>query len=53
MTWRLQIERTVAKALRTYIRTYSLFKSDRLSTNIKLTLYKALIRSIMTYAYVS
>jgi hypothetical protein len=41
---------TVAKALCTYIRTYSLFKSRHLSTNIKLTLYKALIRSVMTYA---
>jgi hypothetical protein len=50
MTWRLHIERTVAEALRTYIRTYSLFKSQRLSTNIKLTLDKALIRSVMTYA---
>jgi hypothetical protein len=50
MTWRLHIERTVAKALRTYVRTYSLFKSERLSTNIKLTLFKALIRSIMVYA---
>jgi hypothetical protein len=28
----------------------SLFKSERLSTNIKLTLHKALIRSVMTYA---
>jgi hypothetical protein len=33
-----------------YVRTYSLFKSGHLSTNIKLTLYKALIRSVMTYA---
>jgi hypothetical protein len=49
MTWRHHIERAVAKALRTYIRTYSLFKIGRLSTNIKLTLYKALIRSAMTY----
>jgi hypothetical protein len=38
MTWRLNIERTVAKALYTYIRTYSLFKNERLITNIKLTL---------------
>jgi hypothetical protein len=30
--------------------TYSLFKSKLLSTNIKLTLHKALIRSVMTYA---
>jgi hypothetical protein len=47
---RLHIERTVAKAWRTYLRTYSLFKCERLSTNIKITLCKALIRSVMTYA---
>jgi hypothetical protein len=35
---------------RAFIRTYSLFKSEYLSANIKLTLYKALIMSIMTYA---
>jgi hypothetical protein len=39
-----------AMAFRTFIRVYSLFKSERLSTNIKLTLHKALIRSVMTYA---
>jgi hypothetical protein len=39
-----------AKAFRTFIRIYSLFKSERLSTNTKLTLNKALIRSVMTYA---
>jgi hypothetical protein len=39
-----------AKAFRTFMNTYSLFKSERLSANIKLTLYKALIRSVMTYA---
>jgi hypothetical protein len=50
MTWRLHTERTVANALRTYLRTYSLFKSERLSTNIKLKLYKVLIRSVITYA---
>jgi hypothetical protein len=38
-----------AKAFRTFIRISSLFKSERLSTNIKLTLHKALIRSVMTY----
>jgi hypothetical protein len=32
----------------TYIRTYSLFKSERLSINIEL--YKDVIRSIMVYA---
>jgi hypothetical protein len=49
MTWKHRIERTVVKALRSYVRAYSLFKSGRLRTNIKLTLYKALITSVMTY----
>jgi hypothetical protein len=49
VTWRLYIELIEAKAFRTFIRMYSLFKSERLSTNIKLTLHKALIRGIMTY----
>jgi hypothetical protein len=44
------IERTVAKALCTYIRTDSLFKNGHLNTNIKFMLYEALIRSVMTYA---
>jgi hypothetical protein len=39
-----------AKAFRTFIRIYCLFKSERLSYNIKLTVHKALIRSVMTYA---
>jgi hypothetical protein len=52
MAWWHHIESTVARALRTYVRTYvySLFKSGRLSTNIKVTLHKALSRSVMTYA---
>jgi hypothetical protein len=50
MTRRQHIERTVAKALLTYVRTYSLFRSGCLSTNIKLTLDRILIRSVMTYA---
>jgi hypothetical protein len=41
---------TEAKAFRTFIRIYSLFKSERLSVNIKLTLHKALFISVMTYA---
>jgi hypothetical protein len=41
---------TKAKAFRTFIRVYSLFKSEQLSANIKLTLHKALIRSVMPYA---
>jgi hypothetical protein len=39
-----------AKAFTTFIRDYSLFKSEWLSTNI-LTLHKALIKSVMIYAY--
>jgi hypothetical protein len=50
MTWRHHIERTVAKAFCRYVRSYFLFKSGCLSTNIKLMLYKALIRSVTTYA---
>jgi hypothetical protein len=34
----------------TFIRIYSLFRGEHLSANIKLTLYKALIRSVMIYA---
>jgi hypothetical protein len=37
-----------AKVFRTTL--YSLLKGERLSANIKLTLHKALIRSVMTYA---
>jgi hypothetical protein len=50
ITWRLHIEIIEAKAFTTFIRVHSLFKSDRLSANIKLTLQKAVIRSVMTYA---
>jgi hypothetical protein len=50
ITWRSQIETVEAKAFRAFITTYSLFKIKRLNTNIKLTLHKALIRSVMTYA---
>jgi hypothetical protein len=50
VTLRLHIKMIEAKAFRTCIGVYSLFKSERLSINIKLTLHKALIRSIMTYA---
>jgi hypothetical protein len=45
----MEAGRTVAKALHTYRRTYSLLRSGLLSTNTNLTLYKALVRSIMTY----
>jgi hypothetical protein len=50
VTWRLHVEMIEAKAFRTFIRLYSLFKSERLSVNIKLTLHKALIRSVISYA---
>jgi hypothetical protein len=50
ITWRLHIEVIEAKDFRTFIRIYSLFKNERLSANIKLTLHKALIRSVLTYA---
>jgi hypothetical protein len=50
VTWRLHVEMIKAKALRKFIRLYSLFKSERLDANIKLTLHKALIRCVMTYA---
>jgi hypothetical protein len=50
MTWRLHIENTAAKVLGTYIRTHSIFKCKHLSANIKLIVYRALIKSIMTYA---
>jgi hypothetical protein len=49
ITWRLHIEMTEAKAFRTFIRIYSLFKSERLSSSFKLILHKTLTRSEMTY----
>jgi hypothetical protein len=42
ITWRLHIEIIEAKAFRTFIRVFSLLKSERLGENIKLTLHKAL-----------
>jgi hypothetical protein len=50
VTLKLHREMVEAKAFRTFIRVYSLFKSELLSANIKLTLHKALIRSVMTHA---
>jgi hypothetical protein len=50
ITWRLDKEMIEAKAFRTFIRFYSLCNNERLSADIKLTLYKALIRSVITYA---
>jgi hypothetical protein len=39
-----------AKAFKTFSINYSLLNSERLSANINLTLHKALIRSVRTYA---
>jgi hypothetical protein len=39
-----------AKVFRAFIMTYSIFQSEWLSANIKLTLHKALITFVMTYA---
>jgi hypothetical protein len=39
-----------AKAFRSLIRIYSLFKSERLGANITVNLHKSLIRSVMTCA---
>jgi hypothetical protein len=50
ITWRLHIRTMEAKAFRAFIMTYCLFKIERLSANIKLTLHNALIRSVMIYA---
>jgi hypothetical protein len=50
MTCRLHIETIEAKAFRVFLTLYSLFKSERVSAHIKLTLHRALIRSVMTYA---
>jgi hypothetical protein len=50
VTWRVHIEMIEAKAFRTFVRMYSLLKRERLSAKIKLTLPKALIRKVITYA---
>jgi hypothetical protein len=50
ITWRLHIKVIEAKAFRTFIRIYSIFKIERLTANIKLNLHKALIRLVMIYA---
>jgi hypothetical protein len=50
ITWRLHIEMIEAKAFRSFIRVYSLWKSESVGANIKLTLHKTLIRSVIPYA---
>jgi hypothetical protein len=41
-------QKVLAKALRMHLRTYSLFKTEHLNTNIGLMIYKTLIRLAMT-----
>jgi hypothetical protein len=51
ITWRIHTGVIHAKACRTYIRVYCLLQNERLSANIKLTLHKELIGSLMAYTY--
>jgi hypothetical protein len=46
----MHLEMIEAKAFRTFIRISSLLKSECLSAKIKLTLHKALVRTVITYA---
>jgi len=50
ITWRLYVKTITAKSVITFLRVYFTFKSERLSTNIKLTLRKAVISTALTYA---
>jgi hypothetical protein len=50
ITMRLHTRITMIEGFRTFIRINSLFKSEHLSTNIKLIFRKALMRSVVTYA---
>jgi hypothetical protein len=50
VTWRQHIDSIITKALRTFIKIYSLLRSERLSAKSKVTLCKALMRYKMTYA---
>jgi len=50
ITWRSHIDSIVIKALRTFVRIFSLMKSETLSIKSKLTLFKALITSKTSYA---
>jgi hypothetical protein len=47
IAWRLHIEMIEAKAFRAFIRIFFLFKIECLSAYVKLTVHKALIRSVM------
>jgi hypothetical protein len=47
----LYIKIIEAVAFGTFVVVYFLFKSELLSANIKATLYKSLIRQVITYAF--
>jgi hypothetical protein len=49
ITWRLHIKTVTTKAYRTFIKPYSLVKSERLSTHFKLICLKAHIKSLVAY----
>jgi hypothetical protein len=48
--WKLHIQMINTKALQIFTSIYPLLKSEPLSIGMKLIFYKALIRSIVTYA---
>jgi hypothetical protein len=50
ITWKCYIEIFKANAFRTYISVYLFLRSEHLSANIKLTLHKSLIISVITCA---
>jgi hypothetical protein len=50
ITWKTHLEMIEVKVFTTFNRIHFLFKSESLSTNVKLTLHKALIRSEMAYS---
>jgi hypothetical protein len=49
----MHVKMTKTNALRTFIRIYFLFKSERLRINNKLTLHKTLITCVMTHAFLA
>jgi len=52
ITLRMHMEMVTIEAFRKFIRVHFVFRSERLSTNIKLTPFphKEFIRSVLTYA---
>jgi hypothetical protein len=49
----MHIEMITAKAFRMFLQIYSLSTNERLNTNIKLTLHKVLIGSLLSYACIA